>query len=449
MTEASIDRIVEEARARAAERRRSFVWSPDGGSRAPAPAPPAPARPLEVLLPDRERTLFHYVRDPRLTLRMLEPGRPLEAAPDVVVLTRIDRREPEASAAGLSAEVWQALSEGRAALVLDASGEGSPFWPQSADRLHRFLRAHGVRPSMAAFVTQDRGWPAAYEAYCEERGLGGERIGTWNHDLYIQRLIAESGRRGEGAFRRRLDAYVARGPRRRRRFVSLNRTLRPVKTLFLLRLMQLGLFDSGFVSLGVLGDVGSGKVVSLPEYAELLTQARGLGGLAEELMPYLDRLAAIGPIDLGYDVLKAAPLKAYDRSWFTVVTESHVSDRLHRITEKPLKPILNFHPFLVLGCVGSLRLLRAYGFETFPQMFDERYDETTRLRKRFDNVVEQTRRLCLASDATLAELDRQVAPTVVFNAWWGLVELPEIFHSHIEARLIDDLVRLHARGAEA
>ena len=449
MTEASIDRIVEEARARAAERRRSFAWSPDGGPADPVPAPPPPVRPLEVLLSDGERTLFNYVRDPRLNVRIHQPGRPLETPPDVVVLTRMDRSDPETGAAGLPAEVWRLISGGRAALVLDASGEGSPFWPQSAEKLHRFLRSRGVRPSMAAFVTQDRGWPAAYEAHCDRSGAGAERISIWIHDLYIQRTIAEAGRRGERVFERRLEAYAARGARRRKRFVSLNRTIRPVKALFLLRLMQQGLFGSGFISLGVLGDVGGGKVVTLPEYAELLTRVHGLGQLASELRPYLEELAAIGPIDLGYEALKPAPLKAYGRSWFTVVTESHASDRLHRITEKPLKPILNLHPFLVLGCLGSLRLLRAYGFETFPQLFDESYDETTMLRGRFETVFEETRRLCLASEADLARLNAEAAPSVVFNAWWGLVELPALFHSHIEARLIDDLVRLRARGAEA
>ena len=455
MTEATIEHLVEEARARAADKRRSFVWSPDGAAAPPAPERAPPGRPLEVLLADTQRTLFSYVRDPRLNIRTHRPGARLEALPDVVVLTRMDRTKPAASAAGLPAEAWAALSDGRAVLVFDSSGEGLRFHPASADELHRFLRARGVPLAKTAYVTQDRGWRAAYDAYCDAQGLGRERLCVWIHDLYIQRGIAEASQRGEGAFRRRLGAYAARGKRRRKRFISLNRTIRPVKALFLLKLMQQGLFDAGYISLGIVGEVSGGKVVSLDEFGDMLTRVHGLGHLAAELRPYLEQLAAIGPVSLGSSdegaekppqeaALRPVPFREYAKTWFTVVTESEASDRLHRITEKPLKPILNFHPFLVLGSMGSLRLLRAYGFETFRGMFHEAYDEALQRRVRFDAVFEETRRLCLVSEAAMARRDERVAPQVVFNAWWALMELPALFHSHIEARLIDDLVELWA-----
>ena len=460
MTEAPIERLLEEARARAADKRRSFIWSPDGGVAAPAPARTPPGRPLEVLLSDTQRTLFSYVRDPRLTIRTHEPGARLEALPDVVVLPRMDRTNPAASAAGLPAEVWGPLSDGRAVLVLDSSGEGLRFRPHGAEEWHRFLRSRGVPLSKAAFVTQDRGWRAAYDAWRDGQGLGAERLSIWTHDLYIQRGIADASRRAEVSFQRRLAAYAARAKRRRRRYISLNRTIRPVKALFLLKLMQQGLFDAGYVSLGIVGEVSGGKVVSQDKFADMLTQVHGLSHLGAELRPYLERLAAMGPVSLGTSdegaapppqeaVLRPVQFKEYGKTWFTVVTESESNNRLHRITEKALKPILNFHPFLVLGSLGSLQLLRAYGFETFPEMFDEAYDETVRRRRRFEMVFEQTRRLCLTSEAAIARLDEQVAPEVVFNAWWALMELPALFHSHIEARLIDDLVDLWVRKAGA
>ena len=457
MTEAAIEHLVDEARAPAPDKRRSFVWSPDGAAAPPAAERPPPGRPLEVLLADTQRTLFSYVRDPRLNIRIHRPGARLEALPDVVVLTRMDRADPTVSAAGLPAEIWAPLSDGRAVLVFDSSGEGLRFMPPSAEEMHGFLRSRSIPLSKSAFVTQDRGWRAAYDAYCDGQGLGRERLGVWIHDLYIQRGIAEASRRGEDAFRKRLEAYAARGRRRRKRFISLNRTIRPVKALFLLKLMQQGLFDVGYISLGIVGEVSGGKVVSLDEFGDMLTRVHGLGHLAAELRPYLEQLAAMGPVSLDstdeepatpprHAVLTPVPFRAYAKSWFTVVTESEASDRLHRITEKALKPILNFHPFLVLGSVGSLRLLRAYGFETFRGMFHEAYDEALQRRVRFDAVFEETRRLCLVSEAAMARRDERVAPQVVFNAWWALMELPALFHSHIEARLIDDLVELWASG---
>jgi hypothetical protein len=138
--------------------------------------------------------------------------------------------------------------------------------------------------------------------------------------------------------------------------------------------------------------------------------------------------------------LEPMALEQYAASWFSVITESHASDWLHRITEKSFKPLLNFHPFMVLGCVGALRLLRSYGFETYPQMFDERYDETVPLRARHDLILAETLRLSRPGQAALSYLDHQAAETVVFNAWWGLAELPGLFVSHIDAQLVDRLV---------
>lgn len=45
------------------------------------------------------------------------------------------------------------------------------------------------------------------------------------------------------------------------------------------------------------------------------------------------------------------------------------------ITEKTFKAIAFYHPFLIWGHAGSLAYLRSQGFETFENLFDEKYDE--------------------------------------------------------------------------
>ena len=70
----------------------------------------------------------------------------------------------------------------------------------------------------------------------------------------------------------------------------------------------------------------------------------------------------------------------YSSSWFSGGGRDRRHGRLHRITEKPFKPLLCFQPFIVLGPVGALQLIREYGFETFPGLFDESYDEAATSR---------------------------------------------------------------------
>ena len=456
-----LDGLVRRAQERAVDRRQGFVWRPDGATTPPpAAAPPTLDRPLRVLLSNKERTLFNYLADERLTITVQQPGAAVPAPPDVVVITRADRMQLAASAADLPPETWAQVAEGRLRLVFDASGEGEEHELHRLEVLHAFLRARGLRPSMAAYVTQDRAYARAYDACCDQQGLGDERMRIWVHDLYVQRTFAEVRAGGEQMFQQRLAAYAGRARVRPRQFLSLNRTIRPVKALLLLRLMQAGLWDQGFFSLGRLGEVGRGKVESRTKFLAMLRAQPGFEDLAPALEPLLDDLEAIGPISLGMRddlserkatrwMLGPMALEQYGRSWFSVITESHASDRLHRITEKPFKPLLNFHPFIVLGCLGALRLVRAYGFDTYPQMFDESYDETVPLRARHDMIFEETRRLCRLDQAEIGLIDDEVAQTVVFNAWWGLVELPRLFHSHIDAHLVDQLAALWAEPAAA
>jgi hypothetical protein len=87
----------------------------------------------------------------------------------------------------------------------------------------------------------------------------------------------------------------------------------------------------------------------------------------------------------------------YDDTWFSIVAESYVDEMnittwgTNRtpylgpwpfITEKTFKPIAFQHPFQVLGHSGTLARLRKLGFETFPEMFDESYDQAPTEQKK-------------------------------------------------------------------
>jgi len=58
-----------------------------------------------------------------------------------------------------------------------------------------------------------------------------------------------------------------------------------------------------------------------------------------------------------------------------IVTETSFHDNELFLSEKILKPILNYQPYIVLGPVNYLKELKKFGFKTFENYWDESYDD--------------------------------------------------------------------------
>lgn len=85
--------------------------------------------------------------------------------------------------------------------------------------------------------------------------------------------------------------------------------------------------------------------------------------------------------------------KHYEESYFSVVTETSI-DHSIRLTEKVYKPMVNHHPFIVLGTQHTLSHLRELGYETFPEMFDESYDNEPNNIKRMLMAIDEIEKFC-------------------------------------------------------
>jgi hypothetical protein len=296
------------------------------------------------------------------------------------------------------------------------------------------------------YVTQDRGYAAAYAAHCRASGVVSPmKVVVFDH--WIRELARQSEARAEEEFQLRLAAYRSRPRRRRWRFLSLNRTLRQTKVLFLLRLVEDGLWDRGAISVGGVDRLTGWRGWTPAKVEQRLFNLEPFADLNTRLRPLWPRLQAMGQIHFQTDRAHPKfsewlddPLEEYAQSWFSVVTESEMADRPLRITEKPLKPLLNFHPLIVLGNPGALTLLRSYGFETCGGLFDESYDEEPDPRRRFEMVYLEVRRLCAVEEAQLDRLERALDEILIFNARHGLVELPRVFNERLVPALIDEIL---------
>lgn len=74
----------------------------------------------------------------------------------------------------------------------------------------------------------------------------------------------------------------------------------------------------------------------------------------------------------------------FEKTIFSLVSETYVEDNAVFITEKTYKPIAYGHPFMIYGNPGTLEVLKRRGFETFPELFDESYDSKYPMMLRYE-----------------------------------------------------------------
>ena len=397
---------------------------------------------LFVVLVHPGKSVMHRIRFPRIKfLPMDDDGTPGHRIA-VVPASRLDfvARFQE-----IPDWVWEPARKGTGKVLFDASLEAKPHEPLRARTLHDFLDRARVPRGQAVYLTQDRGYADAYLAFCK---ASGERPMTvLVQDYWIGEVIQQHARDGREVFEARLAAFRARPNRREKLFLSLNRSLRPTKTLFLLRLIHEGLWDRGLISVGGFERQRWALKMKPAQLLDYLFGEPAFTDLNLLLRPLAPRLAKIGRVD--FEVPDTPPhhgavmdhgLAEFGRTWFTVVTETEMDSRPVRITEKPLKPLMNFHPFITLGNPGSLRMLREYGFKTFSAIFDEAYDEECDPRRRFEMVYREVERLCRLDEADIERLGRSVEETVIFNAHHALVDLPNIFRTQLDPNLVRRLL---------
>jgi len=77
----------------------------------------------------------------------------------------------------------------------------------------------------------------------------------------------------------------------------------------------------------------------------------------------------------------------YHQTYCSIIGETtfqHYKDQTVplMVTEKTYSACANLHMFIIAGAVGSLKLLRQQGFETFGDIWDESYDDITNTKDR-------------------------------------------------------------------
>ncbi|MBC8421788.1 MAG: hypothetical protein H8E03_00050 [Pelagibacteraceae bacterium] len=220
--------------------------------------------------------------------------------------------------------------------------------------------------------------------------------------------------------------------KRERRILSLNRRLNNCwhRVLLLALSSKHNLFENNYITYNLDPEFDS-EVPPLDELINLTAQPKGSYNLIsqKELHHHMDKLVenkknvfeSFSHESPGYIfTVKDETVDIYKNSYISLVTETFFYEDDYIITEKVYKPIIHYHPFLIMGSPYTLKHMKKLGFKTFDNWWDESYDDELDNDKRFERVLNQALHFNNMELSDLHNLYIDMIPTLKYN--YDLVE---------------------------
>lgn len=357
--------------------------------------------------------------------------------------------------------IQEAIRCGNVGWILDNSLEAPLLSRSCMNRWHEDVRQLGLFQANIVYLSQNVLAAEVYEAFClRTQATKVIRCGYYHffHKKLALRVAAmRIGQRR--AFARASRQLKSPGDPNFRRFVSLNHRVRHFRLAFLLSLARDGLLQDGHVSFGGLtqealimqqrpaaerGPDPIATILADPQLKDLAQFYPRLSTLDGQMVDRKHiRINEAGKLAVA-DLVYSFQSEVYRHSYFTVVTETEMVRGMNRITEKPIKPLLNNTPFLIFGNYQSLSLLRALGFKSF-SCFDESYDSILDPYERFSAAYDEFRRLLALPGSAWTSIRAKLANTLAENQDYALNGFLSFLVSSMDGSLAAALVNGDAK----
>ena len=337
----------------------------------------------------------------------------------------------------LNREHIDLINDDVAKLVIDYSYEGEIYDGWFVN-MHRFIKNNNIKASNIYFICNDQALDVNYEEWAKKFNISNINIIKMNYHLTYP-----SGWYREHNLSRldyRLDKI------RPKKFTCLNGVFKEFRTLLVLELFKNELKDYGYIS--IVGNYGgeflsefslTGAIDDASDYVDSVNFEKYLNDInlyyKNVLLPKLPIVTEIekdltfgktivdfyknNRVDVDNWNRKISPYltssyvhEMYINSYFNIVTETSYNWGTRKgnlgilgncvyPTEKTFKPIFGMQPFLVVTNPGFLSHLRDLGFKTFPEFFDESYDEVKNPIERFYIIINEIKKICSLSNEEL------------------------------------------------
>lgn len=208
-------------------------------------------------------------------------------------------------------------------------------------------------------------------------------------------------------------------------FLSYNRMMRRSRSMMLATYIKYGVFNKGKVSVG--------------EYNYKINDQYGID------TKYFAELNKLSPRsisdDLNYNLASNINIEDHKKTFVSIVTETLTSSDTLFLSEKTWKPIQLGHPFMILGCPGTLDLLKQRGYKTFSKFWDESYDILDSDVERADIIVKNIETLSKLTLQELKDLREKLEPILEHNLSNFKKELKENFYVNGNVKKLEKILR--------
>ncbi len=286
-------------------------------------------------------------------------------------------------------------------LILE-DGESNWFHLNNQEKIHELCEQTGVPEDKIVYITNDVTCDVVYDKWFTNQTKYKTKINFINHPCLLMQNKREANEDAQGNTTQlfKIEKYKDKSKLPTKKFMCLigHRTK---QRDFLWEFLK---DKNGHTSY-------LGKKVALPNSSTIL-----------------DKLIAT---TFGSDP-RADRLRNYYRdSYFSIVPEGEGGGQL---SEKVHKPLLHGHPFILFSynhdigefATGVLSRLKEWGFETFPELFDESYDEISNVYERRNNFRQQILRLYNMETNELQKLCESVVEKCIHNQKTVLsLEIPD------------------------
>jgi len=308
-------------------------------------------------------------------------------------------------------------------VVLIVAHTESTIEVSSFIHLHKTLREQNISPDRVAYVMGNN-WSVGieYNEWCDENDFQ-ERLTLINcyeqvHNKGMQLLKSEDS----GNTFVSDEEFQDKSKKRKHQLVCLNRRIRPHRYAMIAMLHHNNLLENNLVSFSL--ETGKDlNCMGRKGRPDIDTMRRILGKtkLMQKYMSYYDDLDKMSPRTIDFDNLQEIMgigfenKEPYLDSYFSIVTETGFPEPTKFATEKVFRPMLHFHPFIVYGSQGTLKMLKELGFKTFSPFIDESYDEEESSFKRMQKITSEVKRICSMSQDEMHEWYYEMQDILIHN----------------------------------
>lgn len=278
------------------------------------------------------------------------------------------------------------LRDGKAMVLFDQSLEGyqtSWLW----EFFHNDCETNNINPASVIYTTGNMLAKEQYNSWAEAHSISNRiSVIPYTHfesDMYMLSKDLDISLNVEKHLRYKETHET-------KTFNCLQKRLRDHRIWFYTKMYQAGILNDGLVSMNAFSTHPNrleGSILPKEELEE-----------ANKILPLLVYGKNNNEHDDSFYIRRIQDNVCLD-TWVSVISEASFADQdlTLFLSEKIFKPIVCFHPFIIVGNKGSLKELRRMGYKTFDGFIDERYDELTTF-ERYDAIIESIKKIINIED---------------------------------------------------